>query len=583
MIVRNKRRWIAALLLVFCFCLISIFGATSVMAAETPGNQEGTLIIQERTSDKDTAKESSFAIQISGVDSDYSTTAYVEENGSWSAKLPAGTYVATEIVPMEYQCQKAEQTFTIESGQSQTITFENQYTKKGYFRSGDVAVNHVKKGDVLSRYQVDVTAGVREGYPPTEPVDMVMLLDVSDSMNMPMESDDGSTETRMKCMQDTLYAFLCKLKKNVSGDSRIAVVTFSDTVETILELSELESMTEEELHTLVYEITLGANQTRTDLGMMEVYQMMQDMQKEDRKQHLLLFTDGIPTSSANIENAQKAVSNTLKIMYSSTYEVNNFRLMAETVNVANALRGTGTVTTNYKMQGLIWEGLTFDFYGVPLKVGGEWTDLNAWDQKLDITAGETALAERVKVMKDQATWSSAEGGNFDRVALGLGVTVHAVGIFDPVDYIYTNAVTQKEINNYLYVEQFMQDSSDKYYLPADPDDLAKGFESIFEDMVLPQRWKAEMVVDTGFEVLDADGASLEILPDGSSKLSWSGKKIDRDWSDEFSPVFREKKADNAEAPKVTVTYYKTNQQGDIIQEFDQQTEVYWDYEITKIR
>lgn len=583
MIVRNKRRWIAELLLVLCFCLISIFGATSVMAAETPGNQEGTLIIQERTSDKDTAKESPFAIQITGISNNYSTTAYVEENGSWSTRLPAGTYVATEIVPMEYQCQKAEQTFTIESGWTQTITFDNQYTKKGYFRSRDVAVNHVKKGEVLSRYQVDVTAGVREGYPPTEPVDMVMLLDVSDSMNRPMEAADGSTETRMKRMQDTLYAFLCKLKKNVSGDSRIAVVTFSDTVETILGLRELEAMTEEDLRTLVYEITSGADETRTDLGFMEIYQMMQDTQIENRKQHMLFFTDGVPTKGYNLSNIQNATSSVQKVAYSSKYETNNFRLIAETVNVANALRGTGTVTTNYKMQGLIWEDLTFDFYGVPLNAGGEWTDVNAWNQELDITAGITPLAEKVNAMRNQATWSSAEGGNYERVAQGLGVTVHAVGIFDPADYIYTNAATQKEINNYLYVEQFMQHSSDKYYLPADPDDLAKSFESIFEDMVLPQRWKAEMVVDTGFEVLDADGADVEILPDGSSKLSWSGKKIDREWSDEFHPVFREKKADNAEMPKVTVTYYKTNQQGEIIQEFDQQTEVYWDYEITKIR
>lgn len=583
MIVRNKRQWIVALLLVLGFCLISIFSATSVMAAESPANQEGTLIIQERTSDKDTAKESPFAIQITGISNNYSTTAYVEENGSWSTRLPAGTYVATEIVPMEYQCQKAEQTFTIESGWTQTITFDNQYTKKGYFRSRDVAVNHVKKGEVLSRYQVDVTAGVREGYPPTEPVDMVMLLDVSDSMNRPMEAADGSTETRMKRMQDTLYAFLCKLKKNVSGDSRIAVVTFSDTVETILGLRELEAMTEEDLRTLVYEITSGADETRTDLGFMEIYQMMQDTQIENRKQHMLFFTDGVPTKGYNLSNIQNATSSRQKVAYSSKYETNNFRLIAETVNVANALRGTGTVTTNYKMQGLIWEDLTFDFYGVPLNAGGEWTDVNAWNQELDITAGITPLAEKVNAMRNQATWSSAEGGNYERVAQGLGVTVHAVGIFDPADYIYTNAATQKEINNYLYVEQFMQDSSDKYYLPADPDDLAKSFESIFEDMVLPQRWKAEMVVDTGFEVLDADGADVEILPDGSSKLSWSGKKIDREWSDEFHPVFREKKADNAEMPKVTVTYYKTNQQGEIIQEFDQQTEVYWDYEITKIR
>ena len=583
MIVRNKRQWIAALLLVLGFCLICIFSATSVMAAEAPANQEGTLIIQERTSDKDTAKESPFAIQISGVDNNYSTTAYVEENGSWSTRLPAGTYVATEIVPMEYQCQKAEQTFTIESGKSQTITFENQYTKKGYFRSRDVAVNHVKKGELLSRYQVDVTAGVREGYPPTEPVDMVMLLDVSDSMNRPMEAADGSTETRMRRMQDTLYAFLCKLKKNVSGDSRIAVVTFSNTVETILGLSELESMTEEELHTLVYEITVGANATRTDLGIMEVYQMMKDIRIENRKQHLLLFTDGTPTSGADFKTVQSANADRLKVQYSGAYKTNNFRIMAETVNVANVLRGTGTVTTNYKMQGLIWENLTFDFYGVPLKSGGKWTDLNAWDQNTEITAGLTTYSEKVEAMRNQAIWSSAEGGNYERVAQGLGITVHAVGIFDPVDYVYTNTVTQKEINNYLYVEQFLQDSSDKYYLPADPDDLAKSFESIFEDMVLPQRWKAEMVVDTGFEVLDADGASVEILPDGSSKLSWSGKQISRDWSDECHPILREKKADNAETPKVTVTYYKTNQQGDIIQEFDQQTEVYWDYEITKIR
>lgn len=583
MIVRNKRQWIAELLLVLGFCLICIFSATSVMAAEAPANQEGTLIIQERTSDKDTAKESPFAIQITGISNNYSTTAYVEENGSWSAKLPAGTYVATEIIPMEYQCQKAEQTFTIENGGSQTITFENVHTQKGYFRSGDAAVNHVKKGEVLSRYQVDVTAGVREGYPPTEPVDMVMLLDVSDSMNRPMEAADGSTETRMKRMQDTLYAFLCKLKKNVSGDSRIAVVTFSNTVETILGLSELESMTEEELHTLVYEITVGANATRTDLGIMEVYQMMKDIRIENRKQHLLLFTDGTPTSGADFKTIQSANVDRLKVQYSGAYKTNNFRIMAETVNVANVLRGTGTVTTNYKMQGLIWENLTFDFYGVPLKSGGKWTDLNAWDQNTEITAGLTTYSEKVEAMRNQAIWSSAEGGNYERVAQGLGITVHAVGIFDPVDYVYTNTVTQKEINNYLYVEQFLQDSSDKYYLPADPDDLAKSFESIFEDMVLPQRWKAEMVVDTGFEVLDADGASVEIMSDGSSKLSWSGKKIDRDWSDEFSPVFREKKADNAETPKVTVTYYKTNQQGDIIQEFDQQTEVYWNYEITKIR
>lgn len=582
MIVRNKRQWIAALLLVFCFCLISIFSATSVMAAETPGNQEGTLIIQERTSDKDTAKESPFAIRITGISNNYSTTAYVEENGSWSTRLPAGTYVATEIVPMEYQCQKAEQTFTIESGWTQTITFDNQYTKKGYFRSGDAAVNHVKKGEVLSRYQVDVTAGVREGYPPTEPIDMVMLLDISDSMNRPMEAADGSTETRMKRMQDTLYAFLCKLKKNVSGDSRIAVVTFSDTVETILGLSELESMTEEDLRTLVYDVSSGIDATRTDLGLMEAYQMMQGTQIEDRTQHLLVFTDGMPTNGANLEFVQNA-SRPEKIRYSSTYKMNNFRLMAETVNVANVLRGIGTVTTNYKMQGLIWEDLTFDFYGVPLKAGEEWMNLNAWDQESDITAGITGFDNKIKALEDQAIWSSAEGGNYERVAQGLGITVHAVGIFDPADYVYTNTVTQKEINNYLYVEQFMQDSSDKYYLPADPDDLAKSFESIFEDMVLPQRWKAEMVVDMDFEVLDADGASVEILPDGSSKLSWSGKQISRDWSDEFHPVFREKKVDNAEVPKVTVTYYKTNQQGDIIQEFDQQTEVYWDYEITKIR
>lgn len=583
MIVRNKRQWIAALLLVLGFCLICIFSATSVMAAETPGNQEGTLIIQERTSDKDTAKESPFAIQISGVDNNYSTTAYVEENGNWSAKLPVGTYVATEIVPMEYHCQKAEQTFTIENGWSQTITFENLYTRKGYFRSGDAAVNHVKKGEVLSRYQVDVTAGVREGYPPTEPVDMVMLLDVSDSMNRPMDAGDGSSDTRMRRMQDTLYAFLCKLKKNVSGDSRIAVVTFSDTVETILELSELESMTEEDLRTLVYDVSLGADVTRIDLGMMEVYQMMKNTKIADRKQHLLVFTDGLPTGGMELQPMQEATNPAQKVFFSSKYGANTFRQIAETVNIANALRGTGTVTTNYKMQGLIWEDLTFDFYGVPLKSGGEWTDLNAWDQNTEITVGCTTLAQKVEAMRNQAIWSSAEGGNYERVAQGLGITVHAVGIFDPADYIYTNDVTQKEINNHLYVEQFMQDSSDKYYLPADPDDLAKNFESIFEDMVLPQRWKAEMVVDTGFEVLDADGASVEIMSDGSSKLSWSGKKIDRDWSDEFSPVFREKKADNAEMPKVTVTYYKTNQQGDIIQEFDQQTEVYWDYEITKIR
>ena len=166
----------------------------------------------------------------------------------------------------------------------------------------------------------------------SRPLDIVLVLDVSGSMNDKM--GNGDKTKRIVALKSAVNAFIEKVaEKNTSTDGtavghRISIVTFATDSQTIKPLTDVGTGVND-LKTAVSKLSTGGA-TRADLGMQQAKTALNsNLTDQSRGKVVVMFTDGIPTSSSifEYEVASSAIANsaTLKKDNVKVYTIGIFK------------------------------------------------------------------------------------------------------------------------------------------------------------------------------------------------------------------------------------------------------------------
>lgn len=166
----------------------------------------------------------------------------------------------------------------------------------------------------------------------SRPLDIVLVLDVSGSMNDKM--GNGDKTKRIVALKSAVNAFIEKVaEKNTSTDGtavghRISIVTFATDSQTIKPLTDVGTGVND-LKTAVSKLSTGGA-TRADLGMQQAKTALNsNLTDQSRDKVVVMFTDGIPTSSSifEYEVASRAIANsaTLKKDNVKVYTIGIFK------------------------------------------------------------------------------------------------------------------------------------------------------------------------------------------------------------------------------------------------------------------
>lgn len=168
------------------------------------------------------------------------------------------------------------------------------------------------------------------------PVDVILVLDVSASMEYTFDfrETDDETKTKMYSMKQSVNAFLTALNENAKENGithRVSIVSFSDdgtkvTGDSFIEIDGTESV--DEIIDLVDAMTTsGSTKPETAMELAkEIYDS--DQNKEGRSQFLILFSDGVPDTDVDDTTSPDeaiALAKTFKDDGVTVYSVGIFR------------------------------------------------------------------------------------------------------------------------------------------------------------------------------------------------------------------------------------------------------------------
>ena len=138
------------------------------------------------------------------------------------------------------------------------------------------------------------------------PVDVVLVLDVSGSMNA----------TKMAGLKNGCYVLLDQLMQIVEmgGNARIGIVTFSSSSAIKQNMTELDATSIDGMKAIIDKISASGD-TAPGTGLDKAYTLLNTDESADRQKMVILFTDGKPevTDLSSFGLAQKAIASAFKL------------------------------------------------------------------------------------------------------------------------------------------------------------------------------------------------------------------------------------------------------------------------------
>lgn len=428
------------------------------------------------------------------------------------------------------------------------VVIKYQYTDNGYFSDQKSIQNDIgEEGEiVLNKYQVDVNAKSNVGETTViADMDLVLLLDVSDTMyNNPLDTENTKYK-RITAMKDNVRAFITQAKAIATPTSKLGVVIYGYGTKVIRPLSTFKTMSDAELKTLMdsvnrtqlnYGATGGGYQTRTDLAMLDAYNLLKTTKNTGRSQHVVLFTDGEPGKSTLKELFEEKIASKDLAFYQRDIYMNPYRLMAETMNIAEAIKESGPVSPNKSIMGSTIMEPTSDvvkYYGVALYSNSDtWPQTSSWDTRAYFLPPSSSDYSAIRdwIQDNDSTeynkyFNKPEAGNLPgkRKAEGLDASIHTIGFFNK------NYKWHKQIETFL--EGVSTEGS--VYLPGNAEDLTSNIEEIITSVQEPPTAYVKVTwnENSSFKM---DGITVPPSVDsGPGYVLWGPYKMDKDWEQNF--------------------------------------------------
>lgn len=126
----------------------------------------------------------------------------------------------------------------------------------------------------------------------TTPLDIVLVLDTSGSMDEPFGNGQGSRLSALKTAVDSFIGKVAENARKTEANHQISIVTFDDDASRVCELTPVNTGAET-LKNAVKGLSAGGA-TGTDEGMEKAENVLENAQ-EGSERIVILFTDGVPT------------------------------------------------------------------------------------------------------------------------------------------------------------------------------------------------------------------------------------------------------------------------------------------------
>ena len=163
-------------------------------------------------------------------------------------------------------------------------------------------------GDVTITMEAYATGEEVEIPGKSTPLDIVLVLDQSGSMayDFDGESTYNNTERRQYAMKQAVKAFVDEVADNASTNDlnnevqhNIGIVTFGNNSNQLVGLTDAESGKDTIKGSIDSLPNSPSGATRVDLGIAVAKQMLDTAQNDGKEKVVIVFTDGVPTTSSN--------------------------------------------------------------------------------------------------------------------------------------------------------------------------------------------------------------------------------------------------------------------------------------------
>ncbi|CAK9050205.1 unnamed protein product [Durusdinium trenchii] len=254
-----------------------------------------------------------------------------------------------------------------------TLTYQGVFNQHSYQTGGPEEVHKLAVSAYASRFEEEGSAGLwlacflkssRDGQPRDEvPMDLIVVLDVSGSMNWPV---DGALRSggvpRLALAKDALMALLPKLRP----DDRFGLATFSNEGRVIQPLTFVSILQQDELQERIVALQAGGG-TTISAGLEAAVQISGETDIKERHRRLLFLTDMDDMRPGQLDNMVAKQSE--RGLYVSFVGIGqNFK--AELAEQVSKHRGSNyfCITRDEEMRKTIVDNFDWNFFPVAFDV-----------------------------------------------------------------------------------------------------------------------------------------------------------------------------------------------------------------------
>lgn len=421
-----------------------------------------------------------------------------------------------------------------------TEGYQTVYTG-GTSTNGDgVEVSKTLKETGLENY-FDITLTVKtttkiEQIIEAQDIAVVIVMDVSQSMNSQIDSTSGNT--RLKEAKDAAQLFLTKFQESASETGsavvrrEVALVQFATNAETVFGLTECR--TSKQLETLNGEIssistkTLDERFTNMEGGLSVAKEILKS--SDIQNQFIIFLTDGLPTTYN-----KKSVTPT-KISATGWNPQGGATNVVPTTHTDGVFYNFNTGEFIYKDIGSGWAGTNYSDYGARMAEAQVKSLLNAgvtiYSIGVDIESQPTLYhldtnnPRTFDTDKEEDNWAYY-GNRYYAVTPGITRPLHNGTAADKE--LYTDSSIYAK-----WVEQYMSSGSGYYYNSKNSGDIEDAYEDILEgiEKITEESAKATWVAEDPMGV-NGDVENIEFVAfiDDSNVLTNSLKNGEPNQSD----------------------------------------------------
>ncbi|MFB2022603.1 S-layer homology domain-containing protein [Pseudoflavonifractor sp. P01025] len=199
----------------------------------------------------------------------------------------------------------------------------------------------------------------------TTPLDIVLVLDTSGSMNDSFGNGQGSRLSALKTAVDSFIGKVAENAKKTEANHQISIVTFNDMTSLICELTPV-STDAQALKAAVKGLS-ASGATGTDEGMKKAENVLKNAQK-DSERIVILFTDGVPTRfsdySPSVAHDAVNAAKRMKDVGVTVYTIGIFPDADPSNTSTNANKFMNAVSSNYPNAK---SDITGSAFGIPYK------------------------------------------------------------------------------------------------------------------------------------------------------------------------------------------------------------------------